>query len=141
VGEGQANRALTPDEIRQMRGEARQRADQARDLRDRLEAEGFEAEALDGLVENLQRLESAQAYDDREAVTRLQQEVLQEARRFEYALRRAMQRDGEGPPSLSGNEDVPSSYRTLVEEYFRALSEGGREGRPPGGDPPSGGQR
>jgi hypothetical protein len=141
VGEGQANRALTPDEIRQMRGEARQRAAQARDLRDRLEAEGFEAEALDGLVENLQRLESAQAYDDREALTRLQQEVLQDARRFEYALRRAMQRDGEGPPSLSGNEDVPSSYRALVEEYFRALSESAREGRPPGGDPPSGGQR
>jgi hypothetical protein len=123
VGEGQANRALTPDEIRQMRGEARQREAQARDLRDRLEAEGFEAEALDGLVENLQRLDSEQAYDDREALTRLQQEVLQDARRFEYALRRAMQRDGEGPPSLSGNEDVPSSYRALVEEYFRALSE------------------
>jgi hypothetical protein len=124
-----------------MRGAARQRAAQARELQEQLDEEGFDTEALGNLVENLQRLDSQQAYQDPEGLARLQREVLEEARRFEYALRRAMQREGEGPPSLSGNEDVPSSYRTLVEEYFRALSEGVREGPPTGGDQPPGVQR
>jgi hypothetical protein len=126
---------LTEEEIRQMRGEARQRANQAQELRDDLEGQGLDTEALDALIRDLQALDSQRAYDDQAALQELQASIVDEARRFEYALRRALQRDAEGAPGLRGNEAVPSEYRRLVEEYFRALSTGESADapRPPGG--------
>ena len=57
---------------------------------------------------------------------RLQDEVVQGLKRFEFALRRELQLGSERV-FLSGSEEVPATFRELVEEYYRALS------REPGG--------
>jgi hypothetical protein len=130
---GGSGTALTPEDIRQMRGEARQRSAQAEGLRRQLEEEGMDTRDLEALIQDLQRLDSQRIYQDEDEVRALQAEILEEARRFEYALRRALRSETEGAPGLSGNEEVPSEYRRLVEEYFRVLSSGGEVGTGGGG--------
>jgi len=132
ASQGQAQ-PMSPDQIRQMRGEARQRAGQARELSRSLEEQSLGTEEIDTLIEELERLDNQRIYDDPEELAALQASILEEARHFEYALRRALQPDRQGSPGLTGNEAVPAGYRRLVEEYFRVLSTGGASADSTGG--------
>ena len=78
---------------------------------------------LDGAIRDLERLEGQRLYDDPEEAQRLQEAILRGLKDFEFALRRGLSAELERL-FLSGSDDVPPEYRALVEEYYRALSEG-----------------
>jgi len=115
---------LSPDQIRQFRSEARQREGEARELRNLLREEGQNVEDLDGVIESLEALQRTRVYGDPLELARIQEEVIQGLRRFEFALRRELD-IGADRVFLSGSDEVPADYRELVEEYYRALSRGG----------------
>jgi hypothetical protein len=115
---------MTPGDIRQFRSEFRQRREDAQRLRDELRREGVDVGDLDAVVRDLEGLDSERLYDDPEEVQRLQEAILRGLKDFEFALRRGLSAELE-QLFLSGSDDVPPEYRELVEEYYRALSEGG----------------
>ncbi|MGH7541834.1 MAG: hypothetical protein ACRELC_12625, partial [Gemmatimonadota bacterium] len=114
---------LSPDEIRQFQREFRERRDDAQRLRDELREQGIDIGGLSGVIESLRRLEEG-TFDDPEELRRLQDAVLSGLKDFEFGLRRGLGAEIERL-FLSGSDEVPPEYRALVEEYYRALSEGG----------------
>ncbi len=114
---------LTPGDIRQFRNEFGRRREDAERLRDELRRDGVDVGELDAAVRDLGRLESQRLYDDPEEMQRLQEAILRGLKDFEFALRRGLSAELERL-FLSGSDDVPPEYRALVEEYYRALSEG-----------------
>ena len=119
----QPSGGLTPGDIRQFRNEFRQRREDAARLRDDLRRESVDVGDLDGVIRDLERLESQRLYDDPEEARRFQEAILKGLKDFEFALRRGLGAELERL-FLSGSDDVPPEYRALVEEYYRALSEG-----------------
>jgi hypothetical protein len=111
---------VDPEQEVQLRGEARERSAEARQLRRDLGELGVDAGDLDRLIRELRSLDSDGVYDDRAALARLQAQLVEGFRRLEFDLRREL--DTRGEVLLSGTEDVPPEYRALVEEYYRALA-------------------
>ncbi len=121
-GPGGDQRAeLSPDQVRQFRSEARQRERDARELRNLLQEEGQDTQNLDEVIQSLEALQRTRVYGDPVELARLQDEVIQGLRRFEFSLRRSMD-DQDGRVFLSGSDEVPPEFKDLVEEYYRALS-------------------
>ena len=52
---------------------------------------------------------------------RLQRQVADSMKRFEYGLRRKVEGDA-NQVVVSGTDEVPEQFRTLVEQYYRSLS-------------------
>ena len=117
---------LTPEDIRQFQREFGQRRADAEALRDDLRREGVDVGELPDVISALDRLANLQSFDDPEEIARLQDAVIRGLKDFEFGLRRGLTAEIERL-FLSGSDDVPPAYRRLVEEYYRALS----EGRPP----------
>jgi hypothetical protein len=111
---------VNPEQARQLRREARERGAEAEQLRRDLRGLGVEPRDLDRLIRELRALDTDRVYQDPTALARLQAQLLEGFRRFEFDLRRKL--DAGGEVLLSGAEDVPPEYRALVEEYYRALA-------------------
>ncbi len=111
-----------PDDVRQFRGEFRERATELEALRQRMRREGIEVSTLSDVLAGLRRLDSRSVFDDPAEIARLQQAAIEGLKEFEYGLRRRFS----GPESdrllLSGSDEVPQGFKELVEEYYRALS-------------------
>jgi hypothetical protein len=107
---------------RQQRSEARQRLEDAQELRQQLRAQGLGAEELDGIVRGLQDLLDDRPYEDAEELARLQAALADQAKRLELGLRVGLTGEDRLRLFLSGNPDVDPEYRALVEEYYRSLS-------------------
>jgi len=60
--------------------------------------------------------------------------MLNRLKRLEFGLRRDVEGEGERRATLTGSDEVPEGYRTLVEEYYRALARNGGNGNGPGGN-------
>jgi hypothetical protein len=60
-------------------------------------------------------------YQDAGELTRLQSQVADSMKRFEYGLRRRVEGDS-NQVLLSGSDEVPEQFRKLVEQYYRSLS-------------------
>ena len=61
-------------------------------------------------------------------LARLQAAVSDGLRRFEFGLRRQL--DGEAKDVLlSGSDEVPAEFKSLVEEYYRSLARQRRQPR------------
>ena len=59
-------------------------------------------------------------------LNRLEQDVLERLKAFEFALRRRLEGDATKP--LAGAQDqVPPRFRELVEEYYRSLARTGKK--------------
>ena len=58
-------------------------------------------------------------------LTRLQTQVAEGLKRFEFGLRRRVDADG-NTVALSGSEEMPEEFRKLVEQYFKSLARSGR---------------
>lgn len=116
-------RRLAPGDIRQFRNEFGQRREDAQRLREELRSDGVDVGDLAAAIRDLGRLESGRLYEDPEELQRLQEAILRGLKDFEFALRRGLSAELERL-FLSGSDDVPAEYRALVEEYYRALSEG-----------------
>jgi hypothetical protein len=123
-------RPFTAEEIRQFRSEFGQRNDQVRSLQDRLrEAGQGPAQDLQAVLEAMARLEREGIYANPAQVAALNEEILNSLKRLEFGLRREVEGEPEQGATLTGSDEVPDGYRTLVEEYYRALA----RGRPGGG--------
>ena len=120
-------RGLTPEDIRQFRGEYRERAREMADLREQLSDAGVGLEELDDVIRSMRALDDRRVYDDMEEILRLQTQILEGVKRFEFGLRRAAGEDDPERLLLSGSDEVPQGFRQLIEEYYRSLS------RTPGG--------
>ncbi len=118
---GDRRAELSPDQVRQFRREAGRREQEARELRNLLQEEGREVQDLDDVIDSLEALQRTRVYGDPVELARLQDEVIEGLRRFEFALRRELTVDGDRV-FLGGSDEVPPAYRDLVEEYYRALS-------------------
>lgn len=116
---------LTDEEIRQMRSEARERAQDAEALRRELGEAGVDTGDLSELVRALRALDDQRIYGDLGELARLQGQLVEASKRFEYALRRELDPTMGERPRLTGTEEIPEGYRRWVEEYYRSLSRGG----------------
>lgn len=115
---------FSPDDIRQFRGEARQRAADAEQLRRLLQQQKIDPKDIDEIIRGLKQLDNENAYQNPEAISKLQSAVTESIKRFEYTLRRRLDTNA-NDVFLSGSDEVPDQYRKLVEQYYRSLSKGG----------------
>ena len=125
-GDGDARPGrLSSDDIRQFRGEARQWAAEAEQLRRKLRNQKMDPKTLDEVLRGLRVLEADEIYRKPADLAQLQASVADSMKRFEYELRRRI--DGNANDVfLSNTDEVPEAYRKLVEQYYRALAKGGR---------------
>ena len=107
---------------RQFQREARERRGEADALRRELQALGIDARELDALINNMRALDSARVYTDFDEATRLQGQLVDGFRRFEFDLRRTLGAAGADQLLLGGSDDAPAAYKKLVEDYYRALA-------------------
>jgi hypothetical protein len=112
---------FSPEQVRQFRAEAAQRAQDAEQLRKLLGQQKIDAKELDQIINQLHELDSARAYQDPDALAKLEQAATDNIKRFEYTLRRRLDANT-NQVFLSGTDDVPEQYRKLVEQYYRSLS-------------------
>ena len=105
----------------------RERASEVRDLQRVLDEQDIDSEQLADVVQALRDLDRERVYNNTAELQRLQSQILEGLKQLEFGLRRELEGDGEDRAFLSGSEDVPTGFRKLVEEYYRALS------RVPGG--------
>jgi len=112
---------LGAEDERQFRREIQERQAEAEQIRRALQQEGIDTAPLDETIRRLRELHRANL-EDLAAVERLQSQIVDGLKEFEYALRRQLQGDERERLFLSGSDDVPAEYRKLVEEYYRALS-------------------
>jgi len=119
---------FSAEQTRQYRGEARQRAADAEQLRRLLGQQKIDAKELDEIIKGLRKLDDESVYANPEIVGRLEQSVTDNIKRFEYTLRRRLEQNT-NQVFLSGTDDVPEQYRKLVEQYYRSLSKPGGGGK------------
>ena len=117
---------FSPEDVRQWRREADQRRRELRDLRNQLGAEGIDTGELDRVISGMRDLGMSDTYEDARSAIRLQRELLQGLKEFEYRLRRALTGPDAERLEQVGSDKVPPEYRDLVEEYYRALAGGRR---------------
>jgi hypothetical protein len=115
---------FSAEQTRQFRGEARQRAADAEQLRRLLGQQKIDAKELDEILKGLRKLDDESLYANPETVARLEQAVTDNIKRFEYQLRRRLDQNA-SQVFLSGTDDVPEQYRKLVEQYYRSLAKPG----------------
>jgi hypothetical protein len=112
---------LTPEDIRQLRGEARQYSQDAQALRGTLKGVDIDPRELDEIVRALRQLEDERVYQNVAELARLQSFVAEGLKRFEFGLRRKVDAD-KNASALTGSEEVPEEFRKLVEQYYRSLA-------------------
>jgi hypothetical protein len=117
------NFALTPEDIRQMRGEIRNWLNDAQALRGDLVAQNIDPRELDEILRQMRQLDDPRVYQNVAELARLQQTVAEGLKRFEFGLRRQNE-ENQNAVVLSGTDEVPEDFRRLVQEYFKSLSRG-----------------
>ncbi len=76
---------------------------------------------LGEVIQAMRALDDPRIYEDAEELLRRQTYVLEQLKRFEYQLRREV--DGESEELfLAGSDEVPTGFRDLIDEYFKALA-------------------
>ncbi len=115
-------RRLDPDAQRQFGRELRERRGELRELRGRFQREGVDVSRLDEIIRALGRYDNPSAISSARALERLETEIIQGLKEFEFALRRQLLAGDEERASLSGSDAVPNEYREMVEEYYRRLA-------------------
>jgi hypothetical protein len=115
-------RGIAADDARQLRGEARQRLTEAQSLRQQLAREGRGVAELDEVIRGLRTLEGGAPWGDAQDLERLQAAIVDRLKQYEFGLRRDVLGADRDRLFLSGSDEVPESYRRLVEEYYRSLA-------------------
>jgi hypothetical protein len=115
------NWALTPEDIRQLRAEARQWTGEAQALRGDLRAQNIDPRELDEILRALRQLDDPRVYQNASELQRLQSTIAEGLKRFEFGLRRQVDADANSIV-LSGSDEVPEEFRKLVQEYYRSLA-------------------
>ena len=113
---------LTQGDIRQFRSEARQRVQEAIELQRILEEEDLNQQQLGEVISALRELDRENVYLDLAELNRLQSQIVEGLKQLEFGLRRELEGEGQDRVFVSGSDEVPTGFRRLVEEYYRALS-------------------
>jgi hypothetical protein len=113
---------FSTEELRQLSREFRQRVADAESLKRELARQNLDVPDLSEIIRNMEEFERKQIYLNPLGLEKLEEQVLTELKQFEYWLRRELEVLGEEELFLGGSDQVPSDYRKLVEEYYRALS-------------------
>jgi hypothetical protein len=124
MGDARPGGRFTGEQVRQFRGETRQRVADAEALRRLLSQQKIDTKEIDEILKGLRRLDDDSVYANPETLASLEQSVTDNIKRFEYTLRRKLDANA-NQVFLSGSDDVPEQYRKLVEQYYRSLSKGG----------------
>lgn len=120
-GGGTPGMNLSAEEVRQLRRELRERSGDAEALRRALEEGGVSSQDARSLVQRLESLASGRNFKDPRGIAELTAQIADDVKMLEYVLRREI--EGTKPRlQLSGSDDLPPGYKSLVEEYYRALS-------------------
>ncbi len=107
---------------RQIQREARERRADAERLRRDLQSMGLDTGDLDALIGRMRSFEGDRLPADADEVTRLQAQLVDGARRFEFELRRRLGAATADQLLQAGPDGAPAAYRKAVEEYYRALA-------------------
>jgi hypothetical protein len=86
-----------------------------------LQGQPVDARELENILRGLRALDDDRVYQDVAELQRLQSQVAEGLKRFEFNLRRRAELKG-NEVFLSGAEDVPEEFRKLVDEYYKSLS-------------------
>ena len=116
---------ISPDNIRQFRAEIRERLGDAQELQKILGQEelvALDERRLDDVVAALRMLDSQRIYLDLAEVERLQSQIIERLRQFEFGLRRELEGEDRNRVFGLGSDEVPEGFRHLVDEYYKALS-------------------
>ena len=113
---------LSRGDIRQFRSEARQRVQEAIELQRILEEEDLNQQQLGEVIGALRELDRENVYLNLAELNRLQSQIVEGVRQLEFGLRRELEGEGQDRVFVSGSDEVPTGFRRLVEEYYRALS-------------------
>jgi hypothetical protein len=112
---------LGSEETRQLRRELTERANDAAAFRKALEESGVPAAQAAAIEQRLQGLASDRNFKDPLGLAALTGQIADDIKMLEYVLRR--EADGDRPAlQLSGSDELPPGYRTMVEEYYRTLA-------------------
>jgi hypothetical protein len=112
---------LTAEEIRQYRGEVRQQLNDLQQLRGQLRnTPGIDQTKLEELLKMLRQLDDEKIYKDAAELLRLNSQVAESLKRFDYAFRR--QTTEQNSVALTGSDEIPDGQQPLVEDYFRSLA-------------------
>jgi hypothetical protein len=114
------------DGSRQLRRELRQRAEDVQGLGSQLAQGGGGPGDLRGIERRLRRLERAESWSDLHGVEALVAQTVEDLKMFEFALRRELSGADPEKLRLSGSDEVPEGWRSLVEEYYRRLARTGK---------------
>ena len=96
-------------------------------LRRQFAGEGIDVSRLDRALDAMRQLERSGALDDPGAAERLETQVIDGLKDFEFALARRLGGTQPNGPALGTRSPVPEEYRAAVEEYYRSLAGGRRE--------------
>ena len=96
-------------------------APEAQALRGVLRDQNIDPKELDALLRTLRQLDDERVYQDAAELERLQSFVSEGLKRFEFGLRRQAN-EGANDVVLSSGDQVPETFRTMVEQYYRSLS-------------------
>ncbi len=88
-----------------------------------LQSQRIDPKEIDSILRNLRALDDDRVYQDVAELARLQTEVTEGLKRFEYGLRRKLEGNG-NQILLSGSDEVPEQFRKLVDQYYKSLSKG-----------------
>ena len=112
---------------RQIANQARQLANDAADVGRQLRAAGVSQKDLtpvDDVVKALRAMSDEKNLKNPTGLNELYQTAVQRFKALEFEIRKRVDTTNE-QLFLSGSEEVPASFRTLIEEYYRTLSKKG----------------
>ena len=118
-----------PGGLRQIANQARQLADDAQDVRRQLQQAGIAPKDLapvDDVVKALRELGNEKNLQNPTGLQELYQTAVQRFKTLEFEIRKRVDTTNQ-ELFLSGSEDVPAAFRTLIEEYYRTLSKKGKK--------------
>jgi hypothetical protein len=111
---------LSDEDIRQLRNEARQYANDAQDLRGMLRGFNVDPKELEQILAALRQLEDERVYKDAKELQSLQTFATEGLKRLEFGLRRQVE-SGADAVVLAGSDEVPDQFKKMVQEYYRSL--------------------
>jgi hypothetical protein len=112
---------MNPEQQRQFARELDTRRQQAEALRDGLKKQGVNTDDLDKVLANLRQLQNGPT-DDPRTVGKLQTNVIDGLKDFEFSLFQQFGLGSSKQPAIGSRAEVPAEYRALVEEYYRQIA-------------------
>jgi uncharacterized protein DUF4175 len=117
---GTAPRAWGPGEARQLRRELRERLREADALGRDLGA--GERGNLQEALRAMRKLDEEGIYREPRSLAQLVASIVEDLKSAEFAIRRDLEGPNREKLTLSGTQEVPPGWQSLVEEYYRSLS-------------------